>query len=302
MNNKLMLLLLLTAGWLLQGAVVAETNSLSSTQGSAPAVAHGTGLLWKVERPGVPASYVFGTIHSEDERVTTLPAPVQAAFDQARSFTMEMVLEPEASTALASAMFLGDGETLQGLLGDELFEKAARALEGNGMPRQIVMGLKPWVVMVMLSMPKPETGEFLDKVLYTAALKQGKSVYGLESVEEQVAVFEGLPLDDQIALLKAAVEESASTMIEELIQAYLARDLAAMVALNEQSNTQLAPQLSEKIAYRLLDSRNARMVQRMEPRLKKGSAFIAIGALHLPGEKGVLRLLEGRGYRVTVVY
>ncbi len=302
MHNKLILLLLLTVGWFLQGAVVAEADSLSGTQGSARAVAHGTGLLWKVEWHGVPPSYVFGTIHSEDERVTTLPAPVQAAFDRARSFTMEMVLESEASTALASAMFLGDGQTLQGILGDELFEKAARALEGNGMPRQIIMGLKPWVVMVMLSMPKPDTGEFLDKVLYTAALKQGKPVYGLESVEEQVAVFEGLPLNDQITLLKAAIEQSPSAMIEQLIQAYLARDLAAMVALNEQSNTQLAPQLSEKITHRLLDRRNARMAQRMEPRLREGNAFVAIGALHLPGEKGVLRLLEGRGYRVTVVY
>lgn len=302
MHNKLIFLLLLIVGCLLQGTVVAKADSLPGTQDPVRTVIHGAGLLWKVERPGTPPNYVFGTIHSEDERVTTLPAPVQAAFDRARSFTMEMVLEPEVSTTLASAMFLGDGQTLQGILGDELFEKAAHALEGHGMPRQIVMGLKPWVVMVMLSMPKPETGEFLDKVLYTAALKQGKSVYGLESVEEQVAVFEELSLNDQITLLKAAIGESASTMIEELIQAYLARDLAAMVALNEQSNTQLAPQLSEKITHRLLDSRNARMVQRMEPRLREGNAFIAIGALHLPGEKGVLRLLEGRGYRVTVVY
>lgn len=303
MHNKLVLLLSLTIGWFLPGAVAAErVHGLSSAQDPARAIVNGAGLLWKVERPGAPPSYVFGTIHSEDKRVVTLPGPVQAAFDQARSFTMEMVLEPEAGTALAAAMLLDDGRTLQGILGDELFERAAGALEKNGMSRQIAMGLKPWVVMVMLSMPKPDTGEFLDKVLYTAALKQDKPVHGLESVEEQVAAFEGLPLDDQITLLKAAIDEPPSTMIEDATRAYLARDLAAMMALNDRFGLQLEPRLFEKITHRLLDSRNVRMVRRMEPRLEEGNTFIAIGALHLPGEKGVLRLLEGRGYRVTAVY
>lgn len=300
MANKLLLLFLVAFGWILQGA--AADPIPHTAPAPAQTIAHGSGLLWKVERPGAPPSYLFGTMHSEDARVTRLPAPVRAALDRARSFTMEMLLEPEASAVLASAMFLGDGQDLRGILGDELFDKTADALERYGMPRQIAMALKPWAATVMLSMPKPTTGRFLDKALYETALAQGKPAYGLESVDEQVAVFEGLPLADQVTLLEAAMEDSPAHRIEELTRAYLARDLAAMMALNDQSSAQLDPALSEKVMRRLLDDRNLRMVERMEARLREGNAFIAVGALHLPGEKGVLRLLEGRGYRVTVVY
>ena len=54
--------------------------------------------------------------------------------------------------------------------------------------------------------------------------------------------------------------------------------------------------------YRLLTRRNERMVQRMQPRLKEGNAFIAVGALHLPGEEGLLKKLADRGYTITTVY
>ena len=60
--------------------------------------------------------------------------------------------------------------------------------------------------------------------------------------------------------------------------------------------------MGKKLMHQLIDQRNARMVTRMEPFLKRGQAFIAIGALHLPGEVGVLNLLAKQGYRVSVVY
>lgn len=287
---RLLFLVALVFGWIVPGAAAAAD------------VAHEKGLLWKVERAGTPPSFVFGTIHSEDPRVTRLPAPVQAAFDRAHSLTVEMLLGPEANTALASAMFLGKDQNLRAILGDDLYHRTIRALEEYGMPRQIAGALKPWAVTVMLSMPKPDTGEFLDKVLYAAALDQGKPVHGLESVEEQLAIFEELPMVDQVRLLEAAMEGSPAAHIEQLIAAYLARDLAAMVMLSNRANAQLDQELATRITRRLLDDRNERMVQRMEPRLREGNAFIAVGALHLPGERGILKLLERRGYRVTVVY
>ena len=82
----------------------------------------------------------------------------------------------------------------------------------------------------------------------------------------------------------------------------MARDLAQMVALNQKYMQIGDRKLADKLMDSLIYERNLRMVQRMRPRLKDGNAFVAIGALHLPGEKGVLRLLQNRGYTVSVVY
>jgi uncharacterized protein YbaP (TraB family) len=83
---------------------------------------------------------------------------------------------------------------------------------------------------------------------------------------------------------------------------YLARDLAGMEVMWEESLAELEPQTAALFRARLIDNRNKLMVKRMATRLKEGRSFIAVGALHLPGEKGVLRLLEKKGYTVTRVY
>ena len=88
---------------------------------------------------------------------------------------------------------------------------------------------------------------------------------------------------------------------EEITRAYLNRDLSALLALNEKYKLQDA-RVYNAMMDRLLVRRNANMAERMRVRLKEGNAFIAVGALHLPGETGMLRLLSAAGYHVTRVY
>jgi uncharacterized protein YbaP (TraB family) len=88
---------------------------------------------------------------------------------------------------------------------------------------------------------------------------------------------------------------------ETIIRTYLARDVAALLALDEKFKSE-NPALKQAIMHRLLGQRNRRMVERMQPRLKEGNAFVAIGAGHLPGEDGVLHLLEQAGYQITRIY
>jgi uncharacterized protein YbaP (TraB family) len=89
--------------------------------------------------------------------------------------------------------------------------------------------------------------------------------------------------------------------IGRIVEAYLARDLAAMQRISEESSGG-DQRANEVFADRLLYQRNERMVERIEARLAEGGAFIAVGALHLYGSRGVPALLESRGYRVTRVY
>jgi uncharacterized protein YbaP (TraB family) len=111
-------------------------------------------------------------------------------------------------------------------------------------------------------------------------------------------------MDEQIALLRETIENYAkmSKMLEELTQAYLSRDLQRMVELNADFLRQGDQRLSKKLMQRLIYDRNARMVKRMVPQLKQGNAFIAVGALHLAEDKGILNLLREKGYHISVVY
>jgi uncharacterized protein YbaP (TraB family) len=89
--------------------------------------------------------------------------------------------------------------------------------------------------------------------------------------------------------------------ISALLRAYLDRDLGTLMALAERYQGSGQDRYS-RLMDSLLWKRNRLMVERMVPRLAEGSSFIAIGALHLAGERGVLALLEGLGYRVARVY
>ncbi len=262
------------------------------------------GLLWKIERAGAAPSYVFGTIHSEDARVLALPQPVQQAFDGARVYVMEAVLDDAAMMAMSNRMMFDDGRNLKQVLPAPLYARTTAAMAGYGMPEFALQLMKPWAVAMSLSMPKPETGLFLDLLLMQKAQEQNKPVAGLETVDEQLRIFDQMPLPEQVAMLEETLQylPELGGMFAQVHEAYLARDLGALARLNEAQTTQGNRELGEKLMAQLLDARNRRMAQRMEAYLKQGNAFVAVGAMHLPGRAGVLNLLARRGYRVTAVY
>lgn len=261
------------------------------------------GLLWKIEPAGGHPSFLYGTMHTADPRVTTLPAPVRSAFDQASSFTIELLINADGMVSMAEAMFFPNGQTLSTVLGPQLYRQAEQALTDQGLPTHDLERKKPWVVIMLLSAPRVEFGLPLDLRLQLQATLEGKPTFGLESMQEQIAVFNGLPLPDQVMLLKDTLRYQAhvARQFEQLLQAYLARDLAALIKVlrtPERDSTDAFDTMME----RLLDRRNRVMLERMRPRLQEGNAFIAVGAAHLPGEGGLLQLLTNAGYRVSAVY
>jgi uncharacterized protein len=263
------------------------------------------GLLWRVETPA-GASHVFGTIHVQDPRVIDLPPPVASAFDEARSVTVELSLDPGNVMALASRMLLQDGRDLAGIAGAELFGKVAAQTAKLGLPEPALLMFKPWAAALLLMVPQQDPEKVLDVVLARRAAVQGKPVHELETVMEQADVFDGMAEADQVALLRYAVanQQQVARNTSELVKAWLARDLAAMWRISQEGVGASAEtrRLNEVFLQRLLIARNGRMAERMDARLKEGGAFVAIGALHLYGNDGVLALLQRRGWRVTRVY
>jgi uncharacterized protein YbaP (TraB family) len=262
------------------------------------------GLLWEIGRAGQPASYLFGTIHSEDPAVLALPAPVQQAFDTAERVVLEVQLDMDAMLFSSQVMLLGDGRRLSEITGKTLFEQTSRVIQTRGIPEIVLDRMKPWAAAVTLSMPASETGEVLDMLLYQRALQAGKQVFGLESIREQLAVFDDMPEREQLILLRDAVDNfpEIDAMHRELLDAWKQRDLATLMAINTAAMQAGDQKLAGDFQDRLITRRNRLMAERLQPYLQEGNAFVAVGALHLPGENGLLNLLEQHGYTIRVIY
>ena len=277
---------------------------LAGTFAAQASDAFDSGLLWKVEAAGTTPSYLFGTMHSDNPAVVELPAPVRRAFDQAGSLTLEVVLDPQSLLSMASALLLTDGKSLESLIGRRLYERSVEGLRAQGVAEILVAGMKPWAVAVTLMTPVTTGGLVLDHALYRDAVAAGKKVHGLETVAEQTGLFDDLSLKDQITLLRDTLDNlgSIGLMLDELQVAYLDRDLKRLQEISEASMRAGDPQLAETFNRKIVLERNHRMAERMQSRLREGRQFIAVGALHLAGEQGLLRLLSERGYRLSRIY
>ena len=151
------------------------------------------------------------------------------------------------------------------------------------MPEMMTEHMQPWAVAVTLSMPAPETGQVLDVALYQSALQSGKRLHGLETIKEQLDVFTSMSLADQVTMLKDAVEhfQEMESLFAELLSAWKQRDLARLVAINENALATGDQRFVDVFQKRLIVQRNHLMVERMQPYLKEGKTFVAVGALHL---------------------
>jgi uncharacterized protein len=262
------------------------------------------GILWRIDGAATQPSYLLGTIHSDDARITTLPVTITNIFQQADSFSGEIDMDLPNLMQASQATLLPEGESLQQLLDSTLYQQTVQLLAAYGMPELVVQRMKPWAAAATLSLPRPQTGLFLDMLLYTQAAAQGKRVYGLETVSEQVGAMESMPRDLQIIMLRDAVaqHDQLDQIIEALINAYLQRDLTALESISDKAMQQGDARVAQLFTSQVVVNRNRRMLERMQPRLDEGNAFIAVGALHLPGKDGLLTLLRNKGYRVSPVY
>jgi len=264
------------------------------------------GVLWRVTKPGVAPSHIYGTIHVADARLAQLPAPVRKAFDGARSLTIEYVAGDYGKERFLEAAVFLDRQTLAGKIGAEDFGRVLEALKPIGLTREFVDKLKPWGVLLNLRNPRAEDGVSPDALLYALARERRMPLHPMEGVEEQVFVFDEFPMDSQIALLKhtLAHRSELEAMAEQTLQAYLARDLAAIWRI-QQDFAARHPGIAHHLATftkRVVFDRSVVMAFRMQRQIRKGNAFVAVGAMHLYGPNGVLALLEQDGYHVSRVF
>ncbi len=281
--------------------VLVAAGALCAEPGQ-PALDTSRGVFWQVDSPGGATSYLFGTIHVGEPAILQLPRPVQDAFDQSERLVVELVLQPEDFLEIGRRMRLPGSQNLAQVIGPSLYARVLHAAHSRDLDQQISR-LHPWAVATLLFAPDSTGLPVLDLQLQRSAIAAGKPVVGLESLDEQLAVFEQLGLDDQIDLLHEAVLASVEFEVGygELLVAYMNRDLARIVQLSRLHLAQDA-RLKKTLQYRLVIERNRRMLRRLLPMLETGGVFVAVGVLHLPGESGLLTSLFKEGYRVTRRY
>ncbi len=289
----------------LQQAVIAALVLGSSVAGAGE---FGQGLFWRIDPPsGAAPSYIYGTIHVDDARALKLAPVVREKLEQSRLLALELVTDADSAEAFAAAAQLPEDRTLQQLIPAADYALVENILRNRyGVPPYVVERMAPWSAYVTLNLPGPRMGLTVDELLHRIALKQGKPVEGLETVQAQVAAMQAIPESQQVALLVSAARQHDRVveMVRELIEHYLQEDLDAILSLQDSFDEGLPADVhaaQDTLVENVLFGRNPGMAQKAARLADKGDAFLAVGALHLHGPRGVLAELQKRGYAVTRV-
>jgi uncharacterized protein YbaP (TraB family) len=283
----------------------------------ADAVPNGKGIFWKIEKAGVKPSWLLGSMHVTDPRVLTLPPRTQAAHDAADTIVIEsdeILDEKKASAALLMqpelTMFT-DGTTIEKLLSHDDYVRLEEGLKQRGIPLAAVARMRPWMISSVVALPgcemarKAKGVQFLDQKIATDAIASGKQVKGLETLSEQLQAMAELPTEFHLKSLieTLALGSKMNDVVETMTDLYLSGDIGMTIPMLKTVSPDGKDEEGDYAAFeqRIILDRNKVMAERAAPILANGNVFMAVGALHLPGEGGVIELLRKQGYTVTAV-
>jgi uncharacterized protein YbaP (TraB family) len=184
------------------------------------------------------------------------------------------------------------------VIGAERFKSLESALSVYKMPAEFLNRMKPWAAMMTLSSPPPETGFFMDLSLSLRASGNGLKVMGLETLEQQLSFLEDMPMPMQLALLDQAIAEfdEVAETHEQMVNAYLQNNLVELQKITDEQLKAVGDRAGDYFIESGIHARNERMTQSLLPQLEHNTVFVAVGALHLPGEKGLLSMLRQHGF------
>lgn len=264
-------------------------------------------FLWRIEAE--PPSYLFGTVHVPDIRVTTLPVVVRRSFRASDVLLTEIPFDQMAD----AAKLMLSGQTLRELLPQNLHRRVSAYFKDSGIPMQNIEPLAVWAVLATIVQVEAtklnRTGDVLDKMLWEHGVDQRKQLGGLATPEEQLAVFDEFTIEEQRVMLDGALDQIeeqqrlGKNLFEEMIEVYRRGDENELYEFAlESSGVEGHPELEAKFRRVILDERNEQMAERMIARMKAApgkSHFFAVGAMHYAGEKSILALLRAQGYEIT---
>jgi uncharacterized protein YbaP (TraB family) len=276
-----------------------KTAATATTKQAAPAA---SSLLWEISGKNLAQpSYLYGTIHLVCPDDLRMSEPLKQAFGKTQQVVMELDMDsPTMMKEMQSDMLMKDGQSLQKLLSAPDYTAVGNYLQAKaGLPIDKVGAVKPFILSSMLypallgCAPASYEGTFVKM-----AQEQKKDVLGLETVQEQLGLFDKIPYGEQSKMLADMVnkEAEAKQELQKMMVLYKAQDVEQLHSLT--SGSMFNFQQYEDL---LLDSRNQHWIAGISQYATAKPTFFAVGAAHLGGPKGVLALLREQGYQVKAV-
>lgn len=269
-------------------------------------------LLWKVTGNGLSKpSYLFGTHHvapiSVLDNTPGFNEALKAAEQVYGEVDMSFMTDPAMQMKLAQYAMAPADSTLSKVMSAKALEKIDSLFAAKGLPvssAQLEM-MKPAAVSNTLTMvlaqeaiPEFNPMQQIDQTIQTKARQAGKEVKGLETVDAQMKVLFGSPISSQAEALEKILDNPAKAveLTRALADAYLAANLAEMEAMISNPDY-----MSEEEAEEMLNARNSAWIEVLMGALPTASVLVVVGAGHLPGDKGLIKLLRNAGYVVEPV-
>ena len=274
---------------------------ISTTQGQ---------LLWKITGKGLKnPSYLFGTHHLIPIQFLDSVPGLYPAFNSTKMVVSEVVLNNlDATPAIRKAALLPDTITIRGLLNQAEYEFVNQELTNTlRMSLDNLNKMHPSLISKLYELELYKKYEHFDEntqsdtYFQLVAAKKGIPIAGLETVEQQVKLLfpENIKKETQLLVASIRNKEMLIQEMREMNQLYREGNLDALEVLANQSNKQW--NVSEEENKKLIDDRNINWVKQLPDLIKNNSCFVAVGALHLPGNKGLIKLLKNEGYKVIPV-
>lgn len=265
------------------------------------------GLLYEVSGNGLKKpSYLFGTFHLLNSDFLNDMPKVAESFNKAKGLVVEVDLQPTDVLVVQQSMLM-DGKKLSELFTKEELDKLDGKLkEVMGFGIALFDNMKPAAIATVLAAAMPPDvkakiekykGTAMDMYFINEARAKNKTVTGLESLQEQVDILVGKPIDEQVVDLKKYIGkiDEADTVTSKIVDLYFAQDLAGLWAVSADNKEFIGDM------KRLLDDRNNAWMKKLPALMKEKSQFIAVGALHLAGPVGLVYHLRKAGYTVTPI-
>lgn len=262
--------------------------------------------LFKVEKNGT-SSYLFGTVHVGDASMKGLPEKVTKAIDQSEQVVVEVDISKLTPLQMQQRsmpfMMLKDGKTLQTELSKQNYNKLKDYFAKKSIDIAMFNGLKPWAVMVTMMQIEFQNAGFsdqtgIDKQVLAYAKKQNITIGELETLEQQLQMFDGMALLSN-EMIEETFEQLAdiNTYFIKLVNAWKNGDMDTLTEYYNMSfDESNYGEISEQV---MLVNRNNKWVEQLVPRLTNEKLFIAVGALHLPEQHGLIKQLTDAGFTIT---
>ena len=263
-------------------------------------------LLWEISGPEGKISYLFGTYHLLGSDFINENPTLNNVYSNANNIVVETVIDSAQLPQMAQYSMMQ--ESIKGMLDSTDYLLLSEKIEPLvGAPMVFLDNMKPMALATMLTLQMataetPDTFLFegmpIDQFFAWDAKKKNKNILPLETMLEQIELlFNSETVEDQLEALMYMVKEpeEMQEMTQNTIKAYIQQDLDAMVDISNDYEEDMGDMT------KLLDERNENWIPKLKPLLAEGSTFIAVGALHLPGELGLLELLRAEGYTLKAL-